>query len=79
MSMPLKRISPRVGSRNLVSRLKQVVLPAPLGTDQRVDMSAPDLQVHAIHSDETTELLDETRGLENAIFGHQALFGLAGH
>ena len=31
MSMPLKRIWPEVGVRNLVSRLKQVVLPAPLG------------------------------------------------
>ncbi len=31
MSRPLKRMLPRVGSRNLVSRLKQVVLPAPLG------------------------------------------------
>ena len=31
MSWPLKRICPRVGIRNLVSRLKQVVLPAPLG------------------------------------------------
>ncbi len=31
MSMPLNRIWPEVGTRNLVSRLKQVVLPAPLG------------------------------------------------
>ncbi len=31
MSMPLNRIVPRVGVRNFVSRLKQVVLPAPLG------------------------------------------------
>src|SRR5260221_1379441 len=31
MSWPLKRIVPRVGCRNLVSRLKVVVLPAPLG------------------------------------------------
>src|SRR5256885_1809061 len=31
MSSPLKRMVPEVGSRNLVSRLKQVVLPAPLG------------------------------------------------
>ncbi|MCY1520301.1 hypothetical protein D9M68_550760 [compost metagenome] len=31
MSWPLNRIVPAVGSRNLVSRLKQVVLPAPLG------------------------------------------------
>ena len=31
ISWPLKRIWPRVGSRNLVRRLKQVVLPAPLG------------------------------------------------
>src|SRR5947207_6788103 len=31
MSLPLYRIAPDVGSRNFVSRLKQVVLPAPLG------------------------------------------------
>ncbi len=31
MSVPLKTIWPAVGSRNLVSRLKQVVLPAPFG------------------------------------------------
>ena len=31
MSCPLNWIEPDVGTRNLVSRLKQVVLPAPLG------------------------------------------------
>ena len=31
MSRPLYEMRPRVGVRNLVSRLKQVVLPAPLG------------------------------------------------
>src|SRR6185369_11259096 len=31
MSVPLKRMVPAVGGRNLVSRLKKVVLPAPLG------------------------------------------------
>ncbi|CFN77327.1 Uncharacterised protein [Bordetella pertussis] len=31
MSRPLKTMVPEVGARNLVSRLKQVVLPAPLG------------------------------------------------
>ena len=31
MSRPLKKMRPRVGGRNLVSRLKQVVLPAPFG------------------------------------------------
>src|ERR1700722_17282871 len=31
MSRPLKRIVPLVGGRNAVSRLKQVVLPAPFG------------------------------------------------
>ncbi|MNL67399.1 hypothetical protein D3C87_1919800 [compost metagenome] len=31
MSSPLKRMLPDVGSRNFVSRLKQVVLPAPFG------------------------------------------------
>jgi hypothetical protein len=31
MSMPLKWMVPFVGCRNLVSRLKTVVLPAPLG------------------------------------------------
>ena len=31
MSSPLKRMRPEVGVRNLVSRLKQVVLPAPFG------------------------------------------------
>ena len=31
MSRPLKSMEPAVGCRNLVSRLKQVVLPAPFG------------------------------------------------
>ena len=31
MSFPLNRICPPVGTRNLVSKLKHVVLPAPLG------------------------------------------------
>ena len=31
MSRPLKRMRPAVGVRKCVSRLKQVVLPAPLG------------------------------------------------
>ena len=31
MSRPLNRMLPRVGWRNFVSRLKQVVLPAPFG------------------------------------------------
>ena len=31
ISRPLKKIWPRVGSRKCVSRLKQVVLPAPFG------------------------------------------------
>src|SRR6185295_5969191 len=31
ISAPLKKIWPRVGERKCVSRLKQVVLPAPLG------------------------------------------------
>ncbi|MCY1314604.1 hypothetical protein D9M70_652720 [compost metagenome] len=31
MSMPLNLMLPEVGDRNLVRRLKQVVLPAPLG------------------------------------------------
>jgi hypothetical protein len=37
-------------------------------------MAAPDFQVNAIYRDETTELLDETASLENAVFCHQALF-----
>ncbi len=31
MSVPLNRMRPCVGTRNLVNRLKQVVLPAPFG------------------------------------------------
>src|SRR5476649_7269 len=31
MSLPLNKICPEVGTRNLVSKLKQVVLPAPFG------------------------------------------------
>ena len=43
ISRPLKKIWPRVGSRKCVSRLKQVVLPAPFGPDQRVDGAAAHL------------------------------------
>ncbi len=65
MSMPLNRICPRVGVRNLVSRLKQVVLPAPFGPDQRVDRPAPHLEVDVVDRDEALELLRQAARLEN--------------
>jgi hypothetical protein len=39
-----------------------------------VDVSAPDLEIHAIDRDKSAELLDETLRLQNAIVCHQALF-----
>ena len=72
MSMPLNRICPRVGVRNFVSRLKQVVLPAPFGPDQRMDRPAPDLEVDVVDRDKALELLRQATRLEND-------FGLGAH
>ena len=59
MSRPLKRIWPAVGGRNLVSRLKQVVLPAPFGPISAWMWPRSDLQVHVVDGGEALELLGQ--------------------
>ena len=70
MSCPLKRIVPAVGGRNLVSRLKQVVLPAPLGPISAWMRAAPDPEVDVVDRDKALELLGQAVGFENEIVSH---------
>jgi hypothetical protein len=65
MSSPLKVMAPAVGGRNLVSRLKNVVLPAPFGPDQRMDVAAPYFQVNVVDRDKALELLRQACCLQN--------------
>ena len=75
MSWPAKKMRPRVGDKNLVSRLKQVVLPAPFGSDQRVDAAAPNAQIDRTHGQETGEFLGQILSYQNRIVGHRFLPG----
>ncbi len=59
MSCPLNWIEPDVGTRNLVSRLKQVVLPAPLGPINALNGAPADSQVHVADSSEAFELFGQ--------------------
>ena len=52
MSRPLKRMRPRVGARKCVSRLKQVVLPAPFGPISAWMVPALHAEAHVLHGDE---------------------------
>ena len=69
MSSPLKRIWPAVGVRNLVSRLKQVVLPAPLGPISAWMLPRLHLQVDLVDGDEALELLGQVARLEDDVAG----------
>ncbi len=70
MSRPLNVIVPAVGAMNLVSMLKQVVLPAPFGPIKawiaprltRSDTSLTALKI--------AEALGEALGDENVVLGH---------
>ena len=77
MSWPLKRIVPAVGCRNLVSRLKVVVLPAPLGPISAWIAPRRTLQVHVVDRDEPLELLREAARFEDGVAGHRELEGPA--
>ena len=65
---PLEAMVPRVGCRNLVSRLKQVVLPAPLGPISAWIVPAHP-QVDAVDGDEAAELLGQPVGCQDGV-GH---------
>ena len=45
-------------------RLKQVVLPAPFGPDQRMDGAAPDVQVDIVDRGEAREFFGQARSSE---------------
>ena len=57
----------RSACRNLVSRLKQVVLPAPLGPISAWMRAAPHLQVDLVDRDEALELLGQLARLEDDV------------
>ncbi len=69
MFSPLNLMVPADGVRNLVSRLKQVVFPAPFGPDQRVDGPGPHREAHVLHRDEPAEFLGQPLGLEERLTG----------
>jgi hypothetical protein len=64
---------PRVGGRNLVSRLKKVVLPAPLGPISAWMSPALDLEVHVVDGHESLELLGQPSCFENELHWQIAL------
>ena len=68
---------PRVGLRNLVSRLKQVVLPAPFGPIKRMNAAARDAQIDAADGGKSGEFLGEILGFEDNFRTHHAAFPLA--
>jgi hypothetical protein len=70
MSRPSLRIWPALGCRTLVSRLKQVVLPAPLGPISAWIRPAPDLEVDAADGEEASELLCQSADFQNDVTGH---------
>ena len=67
MSRPLKRIVPRVGGRNEVSRLKQVVLPAPFGPIRAWIVPVPHAQDDAVDGDEAAELARQALCLQDGV------------
>ena len=67
MSRPLKRIVPRVGGRNAVSRLKQVVLPAPFGPIRAWIVPGAHGQRHVVHGDEAAELAGQVHGFQDGV------------
>ena len=56
---------PAVGCRNLVSRLKTVVLPAPFGPISAWIWPSMDVEVDVLDGDEARELLAEAAGGEH--------------
>ena len=67
MSRPLKRIVPRVGGRNVVSRLKQVVLPAPFGPISAWIVPGLHAQIDVVHGDEAAELSGQPLCLQDGV------------
>ncbi len=67
MSRPLNRIAPRVGGRNAVSRLKQVVLPAPFGPISAWIVPARTVSDDAVDGDEAAELAGQAHGLQDGV------------
>ena len=59
-----------VGNRNLVSRLKKVVLPAPFGPISAWICPAAHLQVDVAHRDEALELLRQAARLDDELVGY---------
>ena len=64
--------APALGSRNLVSRLKTVVLPAPLGPISAWIVPRRTLRSTPLHRGEAAELLGQALGRENEIV-HRSL------
>ena len=67
MSRPLNSIVPRVGGRNLVNRLKQVVLPAPLGPISAWIVPRAHAQGHIVHGDEAAEFPGKPIGRQDGV------------
>ena len=63
----LERMVPRVGGRNEVSRLKQVVLPAPFGPISAWICPVSHAQIDAVDGDEAAELAGQPVGLQDGV------------
>src|ERR1700722_13168719 len=56
---------PRRWLQKFGEQVKQGRLAGPVGTDQRVNLAAPHAQRHAVHRDESLEVLHQTVRLED--------------
>ena len=71
MSRPSNTMRPRVGFRNLLSRLKQVVLPAPFGPIMAWMLPRATRRLTAAHRDKAGEILGQVFRFENGITTHK--------
>ena len=69
MSWPLNKMEPRVGIRNLVRRLKNVVF-GPVGSDQGVDLASANANGDVIDGHKALELFDEPTCFQNDVISH---------
>ena len=73
ISRPLKKIWPRVGVRKCVSRLKQVVFPAPFGPISAWIVPRVTARLDVVDGDEALELLRKPARFEDRVVGHGTL------
>ncbi len=75
ISLPLKKIWPRVGVRKCVRRLKQVVLPAPLGPISAWMLPRRMVRLTSLTATNPLNSLVKPLRFENRIVGHFGIYG----